>query len=191
MWFARLIAWCSSPTEVVMMRTTRILDDILEREGWPTYTEPSAAYPDRGGPTKGGITLTALRMYRHAPNTPPRALQELKREEAMGLLRSRYVQCNGIETLERADVFAQVVDNSVLSGPYQSARDLQRAVGVTADGIVGPQTRAAVEAQGDRVGHALVAVRALRIAAFVQANPKQLIFLKGWMRRVLSFLEEV
>ena len=24
-----------------------ILDDILDREGWPTYTEPSEDYPDR------------------------------------------------------------------------------------------------------------------------------------------------
>ena len=37
------------------------LEKILEREGWPKYTD----HPDdRGGPTKGGITLGTLRSWR-------------------------------------------------------------------------------------------------------------------------------
>ena len=170
-------------------KTAQILDDILDREGWPTYTEPSEDYPDRGGPTKGGITLAALRQWRAAPATSPQALQHLGKDEALAILRRRYVQCNGIEQLEGLPVFAQVVDNSVLSGPYQSVCDLQTALGVTVDGIIGPQTCAAVEAQRDTVDRQLVAARALRIVAFVQKHPKQLIFLKGWMRRVLGFLK--
>ena len=173
-----------------MRSVTTILDDILDREGWPTYTEPSAEYPDRGGPTKGGITLAALRQWRDAPATSPQALQQLRKDEALSILRRRYVQCNGIERLEGCAVFEQVVDNSVLSGPYQSVCDLQTALGVTVDGIIGPQTCAAVEAQAETVGRQLVAVRALRIVAFVQKHPQQLLFLKGWMRRVLGFLRE-
>jgi len=167
-----------------------ILTDILDREGWPTYTEPSVEYPDRGGPTKGGITLNALRQWRDSPSTSPQSLQNLGKDEALAILRRRYVQCNGIAQLEGLPVFEQVVDNSVLSGPYLSVCDLQTALGVTVDGIIGPQTRAAVAAQGDTVGRQLVAARALRIVAFVQKHPKQLMFLKGWMRRVLAFLEE-
>ena len=101
------------------------------------------------------------------------------------------MQVNGIDQLEGLPVFEQVVDNSVLSGPYLSVCDLQEAVGVTVDGIIGPQTRGAVEAQGVAVGRKLVAARALRLVAFVQSHPKQLIFLKGWMRRVLGFLDVV
>ena len=172
------------------LKLTTILDDILDREGWPTYTEPSEDYPDRGGPTKGGITLDALRHWRNAPKTSPQELQKLNRNEALAIIRRRYVQVNGIEQLEGLPVFEQVVDNSVLSGPYLSVCDLQKALGVTVDGIIGPQTRGAVEAQGDTVGRKLVAARALRIVSFVQSHPKQLMFLKGWMRRVLGFLRE-
>jgi lysozyme family protein len=171
-------------------KTDRILNDILDREGWPTYTEPSKAYPDRGGPTKGGITLTALRHWRGSPVTSPKELQTLRKEEALALLLRRYVQCNGIERLEAEPIFAHVVDNGVLSGPYRSVCDLQTALGVTVDGIIGPQTCAAVEAQRDTVGRKLVEVRALRLVAFVQTHPQQLMFLKGWLRRVFSFLEE-
>jgi lysozyme family protein len=170
--------------------TEQILDDILEREGWPAYTEPSAKYPDRGGATKGGITLAALRAYRQAPRTSAQSLQALGREEALALLRGRYIRCNGIEKLEGERVFEQVVDNSVLSGPYLSVCDLQKALGVTVDGIIGPQTCGAVEAQQGTVGAQLVRARALRIVAFVQAHPEQIIFLRGWMRRVLGFLDE-
>ena len=171
--------------------TEQILDDILDREGWPAYTEPSAKYPDRGGATKGGITLAALRAYRQAPRTSPASLQALGKEEARALLLGRYVQCNGIDKLEGETVFEQVIDNSVLSGPYLSVCDLQRALGVTVDGLIGPQTCGAVEAQRDTIQAHLVRSRALRIVAFVQANPEQLLFLKGWMRRVLGFLDAV
>lgn len=173
-----------------MKTMTQILEDILVREGWPHYTEPSEEYPDRGGPTKGGITLKGLRQWRNAPRTSTKELRKLKKEEAMAMLRRRYVQCNGIENLEASAVFEQVIDNSVLSGPYLSVCDLQKALGVTVDGIIGPQTCGAVEAQHATVGAQLVRARALRIVAFVQAHPQQLIFLKGWMRRVLGFLDE-
>jgi lysozyme family protein len=173
-----------------MKTITHILENILEREGWPHYTEPSDEYPDRGGPTKGGITLKGLRQWRNAPSTSTKELQKLGKEEALAMLRRRYVQCNGIEKLEASAVFEQVIDNSVLSGPYLSVCDLQKALGVTVDGIIGPQTCGAVETQQATVGAQLVRARALRIVAFVQAHPKQLLFLKGWMRRVLGFLEE-
>ena len=170
--------------------TEQILDDILDREGWPAYTEPSKEYPDRGGATKGGITLAALRAYRQSPRTSAQALQALGKDEARALLLGRYIRCNGIDKLEGSAVFEQVIDNSVLSGPYLSVCDLQRALGVTVDGIIGPQTCGAVETQRDTIRAHLVRARALRIVEFVQAHPKQIIFLKGWMRRVLGFLKE-
>ena len=42
------------------MTDNEIVDEILRREGWPKYTNLAA---DRGGPTKGGITLGAWREY--------------------------------------------------------------------------------------------------------------------------------
>jgi lysozyme family protein len=170
--------------------TDQVLEDILDREGWPIYTEPGR-YPDRGGPTKGGITLKTLRHWRKAPSTSTRELRNLQKSEAIAILRLHYVECNGIKQLEGTALFAQVVDNAVLSGPYLSVCDLQHVLGVTVDGIIGPKTYAAVKVQGDKVRAKLVRTRALRIVVFVQRHPKQLVFLKGWMSRILSFLPEV
>jgi len=170
-------------------QTTKILEEILDREGWPVYTEPTADHPDRGGATKGGITLGTLKGWRERP-TRRQDLQALGKDEALEILRRQYVESCGIDRLEGLPVFAQVVDNAVLSGPYRSACDLQKAIGVKVDGMIGPVTCAAVDAHGDTVGAQLVRARALRIAAFVQAHPTQLVFLKGWMRRVLGFLGE-
>ena len=174
------------------MTTDQILEGILVREGWPTYTEPSADLPDRGGPTKGGITLNTLRGWRSPRPTTRADLQTLGKAEALAILRRRYVDCNGIALLEGTAHFAQVVDNGVLSGPYVSVCDLQEALGTVAiDGMIGPHTCAAIRAQGDRVRARLVRTRALRICGFVQAHPNQVVYLKGWLRRVLGFLEEV
>ena len=170
--------------------TDEILGAILEREGWPTYTDPEeTGLPDRGGPTKGGITLNTLSSWR-GHRAARRDLKRLTREEALQILRRQFVECNGIARLEGSPVFAQVIDNGVLSGPYTAVCDLQRALGVTADGIIGGITCAAVEAQRHRISALLVRARALRIARFVQSHPKQLVFLNGWMTRILSFLEE-
>ena len=171
--------------------TADILEDILDREGWPTYTESDAEYPDRGGLTKGGITIKTLRHWRKAPSTSTRELRNLQKSEALAILRLHFVECNGIARLEGTSLFAQVVDNAVLSGPYLSVCDLQQVLDVTVDGIIGPKTSAAVKGHGERVRARLVRTRALRIVAFVQRHPKQLVFLKGWMSRILSFFPEV
>ena len=41
------------------MTTEQVITDILRREGWPKYTNRAA---DKGGPTKGGITLETLEI---------------------------------------------------------------------------------------------------------------------------------
>lgn len=163
---------------------TDILRDVLKREGWPTYTEHPQ---DRGGPTKGGITIRTLRQWRQRPCTR-KELQKLDEREALQILERRYVEANGIHRLT-GTLQEQVIDNAVLSGPQLAVKDLQRAVGTTTDGIIGNITLGAIEQLGaDKVERSLAVERALRLAAFVQKNPEQIVFLVGWLRRVLSFI---
>ena len=78
------------------MTVDEILDAVLEREGWPTY----AVHPnDRGGPTKGGITLRTLEAWRGRRCTRAE-LQRLKRVAAVAMLKRRYVETNGINKIE-------------------------------------------------------------------------------------------
>jgi lysozyme family protein len=163
---------------------TDILRDVLKREGWPTYTEHPQ---DRGGPTKGGITIRTLRQWRQRPCTR-KELQRLDEREALQILERRYVDANGIHRLT-GTLQEQVIDNAVLSGPQLAVKDLQRAVDTTTDGIIGPVTLAAIERLGENKVERCVAVeRALRLAAFVQKNPSQIVFIVGWLRRALSFV---
>lgn len=168
-------------------KTRTVLLEILEREGWPQYTNHPQ---DRGGPTKGGITLSTLRSWRNRPKLDEKELQLLKKEEAVSILYHRYVECNGIQKLKEGRLRNQVIDNAVLSGPYIAVKDLQNAVGVSDDGVIGPITLKAIHKKGSRRCNILLAVqRSLRLARFVQKNPNQLVFLVGWLNRCLEFVK--
>ena len=169
-----------------MKTINQILEDVLEKEGWPTYTE----HPnDRGGPTKGGITLRSLEAFKGKRCTR-RELKLFSRRAALKLLTQRYVQTHGINLLVADRIGAQLVDNSVLSGPALAVKDLQGVLGVPTDGILGKQTWEAYGRLDPRVVSNRLAVgRALRLARHVKKHPDQLVFLSGWMVRCLSFIE--
>ena len=102
---------------------------------------------------------------------------------------ARYAEANGIQRVTDLDLRTQLIDDAVLSGPFIAAKDLQEALGVVVDGIIGPQTLAAITRDGAAVvGRRLVVERSLRLARHVQQHPDQLVFLVGWLSRALSFL---
>ena len=166
------------------MKVDTILADILQREGWPTYTEDQR---DRGGPTKGGITQRTLEAWRGRRCTR-KELRNLSEDEALSILRRRYVEANGINRLDRLKIQAQVIDDAVLSGPYIAILDLQKALGnVLVDGICGIKTTHACVGADDDLHVRLAVIRALRLAKHVTKNPDQLCYLNGWLSRALSF----
>ena len=164
----------------------KILDEVLEREGWPAYTE----HPnDRGGPTKGGITIRTLESWRQRRCTRLE-LKRLPEDEAIRILFRRYAEVQGIPRLKNSALQEQVIDNAILSGPSLAVKDLQRVVNVKDDGIIGNITVGAIESFEDvrEVCNQLATTRALRLAGFVKQNPDQIVFLVGWLRRALSFV---
>ena len=164
------------------MTVAQILDDLIRREGG--YVDDPA---DRGGPTNYGITQRTLRAWRGQVVTAA-DVRRLTRGEARAIYRRRYVDAPGFATLPDP-LRAQVIDNAVLSGPRQAVKDVQRAIGgVTVDGQLGPQTRAALTQRGVAVVHAqLIQVRAARIGRIVQRDPTQARFLAGWLTRITAF----
>ena len=164
---------------------------ILEREGG--FIDHPA---DRGGPTKFGITQDTLGLWRGKPVTV-NDVAEMQAPEAIAIYLARYVE--PIKRLEfMPEVFALVLDISVMSGPGTAVRLLQTTINklretpVTVDGIVGPETVMAVVKQTPaRVTQAMVRGRLIALARIVQRDPSQVVFLEGWLSRTLTFLPEV
>lgn len=95
---------------------------------------------DPGGETMWGITQRVARANGYAGS-----MRDLPRTEAKRIARASYwntVSADALPPELRFDVF----DGAYHSGQKQSIRWLQRAVGVTDDGIIGPKTLMAVAA---------------------------------------------
>jgi lysozyme family protein len=165
-----------------------ILSGVLEREGWPEVTNHPR---DRGGLTKGGITHRTVEQWRGRRVTR-RELERLQKSEALEILERRFVETNGIQRLDDEALKTQMIDDSVLSGPVNAVKDLQRALRVRQDGIIGPITLGRIEAVGRKVtGQRLAITRTLRLAKIAAKDPTQNVFLVGWLKRSLGFLPAV
>jgi hypothetical protein len=134
---------------------------------------------DPGGPTNFGITLGTLRAYEGAPNLTAEDVKTLTQAVAREIYRTVYwnrMQCGALP----AGLDLEVFDFGVNSGPAESVKTLQRLVGVTQDGSVGPITLAAVREfnVGDLIGRFAQA----RLAFYQSLNMPE--FEQGWATRV-------
>jgi lysozyme family protein len=134
---------------------------------------------DPGGPTNYGITLATLRAYEGDPNLTADDFKKLTPAVAKEIYRTAYwnrMQCGALP----AGLDLEVFDFGVNSGPAESVKTLQRLVGVTQDGSVGPITLAAVGQfnVGDLIGRFAQA----RLAFYQGLNMPE--FEQGWATRV-------
>lgn len=165
------------------MTVDQILDGILEREG--DYVDHPA---DPGGATKYGITIRTLESWRGRRVTR-RELKALTKDTAREIYRRQYVEGPGFDQLPEGRVQNQLVDHAVLSGSRRAIQDLQKVLKVTVDGILGPVTRGVLEATDQTWLNAeLARIRTERLVDLALSDPSQLQFLRGWVRRALSFL---
>jgi lysozyme family protein len=170
------------------------LDAILKREGWPKYTNHPA---DKGGPTRGGITLATLSAWRGRPQTIE-DLKALPEAEARAIYRARYIRPWDFVTDD--DLFAVLIDYAVTSWHDDPTRALQEKLGVTVDSVLGPVTRAAVLRADPTVLRKYVLVHRLKkfvdlalddplMQVFLATHPEaQARNLRGWVNRLAEFL---
>lgn len=143
---------------------------------------------DPGGLTLYGITAATYSAWRKARNLPPRSVEKITQDEVELIMRSQFWDTVRGDELP-AGVDYTVFDASVNSGPAQSIKWLQRALGVTADGKIGPVTLAAVKA--DKSPAAMVDDMLNQRLAFMKKIKHKTTgallwttFGKGWQRRV-------
>jgi hypothetical protein len=135
---------------------------------------------DPGGATNMGITLATLRHWRDDDSLGPEAVRTLTRSEACEIYRADYWHPAACGSLPRG-VDLMVFDCGVNSGPRTSVKMLQRTVGVTDDGSVGPITLGAVHAMDVRT---LIDQLAEARLAFLRGLDTFPIFGAGWTHRI-------
>lgn len=173
------------------MTENELLDELIAREG--DFVDHPA---DKGGPTKFGITAATLGQWFGLPGPAPvEVVRALTAADAKAIYRARYIEQPGLTEAHIPDerLRVAVIDEGVISGPRRAIQNLQRQIRVPADGVIGPQTLAALEALNDDAAwNVLVNVitdRTLRMVRIVEGDRTQLVFLRGWISRALSLLQ--
>lgn len=136
---------------------------------------------DPGGRTNQGVIQRVYDGYRKRKNQKARDVWTMTNAERDEIYRRQYWDViRGDELPDGIDYV--VFDGAVNSGPSQSVKWLQRALGLTADGHLGEST---LRAANDHPDHdALVNAICDRRLAFLKALRTWPTFGKGWGRRV-------
>ncbi len=121
-----------------MTRFETCIPRILKHEGG-FVDHPS----DPGGATNKGITIATYRRYINPKGTVA-DLKKLTQAQAVKVYKGEYWDKVSADKLP-VGVDYVVADFGVNSGPSRAVKHLQRAVGVTEDGVLGPQTMMAVK----------------------------------------------
>jgi lysozyme family protein len=145
---------------------------------------------DRGNWTSGKIGVGELRGTKYgisAMTYPTLDIAALTLDDARRIYRRDFWGAAGCELVQgrlRFDLF----DTAVHSGPGMAARLLQRALGVTADGIIGPKTMLTISHMDP--GRLAARFNGHRLD-FLNNNPQQWAeFGRGWAQRIAENLME-
>ena len=175
-----------------------IIDSIEKSEGWPKFTD----HPDdKGGPTKGGITLATLEHWRQRP-CEKADLKALDRHEARQIYQQMYIDDPGFRFITESLLRYQVVDCGVLHGPRRASKWLQQAINaqskavfngqtVKVDGRFGPASQALLTQlrhHSDRINLRIATCRIRFLGRIVGRDPSQARWINGWLNRATKFV---
>lgn len=139
---------------------------------------------DRGGATMAGITQATYDVFCAAAGEPRRDVRDITPQEVATIYRRYYwdrARCDQLP--EPLDVVH--FDAAVNHGVVAAAKLLQRTVEVDDDGIIGPQTLAAVQASEPRLAaQRYLTIRLRLYADIVARDHTQVVFLRGWIKRI-------
>ena len=149
-------------------------ETLLKHEGG--FSDHAA---DPGGKTRYGVTEAVAREVGYRGD-----MQDLPLDLAKRIYKDKYWDSVKAENLPPGIRYA-VFDAAVNSGPKQSVLWLQRALGVTADGVIGPQTLLAANQFSAESLRLRVLSQRLR---FMTALPTWSSFGRGWANRIADLM---
>lgn len=172
-----------------MTRFDECLKFVLAREGG--YVNHKN---DRGGSTNKGITQKTYDAHRDKLGIERQPVRDITSDEVSDIYKSGYwntAKCGVIK--EPIDLMT--FDASVNHGPGRAAKLLQSALGIDADGKIGPKTIEAVneEFSANRMAELIDNMIAIRLDFYhsiVERDPSQEVFIKGWENRLKELRRE-
>lgn len=135
---------------------------------------------DRGGQTQYGISQRAY---------PDVDIKALTPEKASAIYYRDFWKPMRCEDMP-GDVALCVFDTAINCGVSAATLMLQEAVGVTADGLLGPHTLAAIRRLGSSALTRVCVRRVRRYHEIVDHRPGQRVFLDGWLHRTFRVYRE-
>jgi lysozyme family protein len=180
-----------------MILASDIIDAILQREG-VTFTDRPA---DCGGPTCCGITLATYRAYRAPDVVTVDDLKRLDPPTARKVYQHVYIDSPGFGQIADPSLQALMVDAGVQHGTETAVKMLQRAIGVTPDGLLGPVSLAAINSHDPRSLRSLLCGARIRLYGALVSHDPELAVAKshgyelqaenafGWANRIAQFVE--
>jgi lysozyme family protein len=156
-----------------MANFAKAVEALIQREGG-FVNDPS----DSGGETKFGISK---RSY------PALDIPNLTKQDAADIYFADFWSPAGCDGMPQV-VAEAVLDFAVTSSVKRSAKTVQQAAGVLADGVIGPDTLAAIAAHPDLIAARFTILRMAFYADLARKQKKNQKFLAGWILRSAEVL---
>lgn len=145
---------------------------------------------DLGGATNRGVCYRTYKLYCSRKKRPVPTIEDLKNisdEEFSDILKSMYWDACRADKIESQSVANAIVDWAWNSGTVTASKEVQKVLGVTADGIIGNITLAAINSRSPLpLFGAIKQARLAYIDKICVSRPANRKFMKGWFRRVES-----
>lgn len=147
---------------------------------------------DRGGATNKGVTIKTWRSVGYDKDGDGDIdIDDLRlitdRDVRDRVLRPHYWNPWQADRIRSQSIANLVADWAWASGTTNAIKRVQRLLGLTADGIVGPKTLAALNSGNPTlVFNNIWQVRRNFIDNICNRDPSQRVFLHGWLRRLES-----
>jgi lysozyme family protein len=147
---------------------------------------------DLGGATNKGVTYRTYKLYCKRNGKPVPTIEDLKHitdEEFSDVLKSMYWDACRADKIESQSVANAIVDWAWHSGTITAVKEVQKVLGVQADGIIGNITLAAINSKSPLpLFGSIQQARIAYLERICNARPANKKFVRGWMNRVKSLL---
>ena len=168
-----------------MADVNKLVPHILKFEGG-FVNDPD----DLGGATNKGVCYRTYKLYCSRKKCSVPTIEDLKAitdEEFADILKSMYWDACRADYIESQSIANAIVDWAWHSGTVTASKEVQKVLGVSADGVIGNITLAAINSRSPLpLFGAIQQARKAYIERICLARPINMKYHKGWMNRINS-----